>query len=143
MNKTIFTIFLGVILFSITSWAAVPSVNHSWDVIRGNSSIVITNDFQAFGPDGVFNVCAAGEYLHSIKPVEVGNGYREISMPKTRIADMCAEYSGGVGEEPLICARYERRPVTIASQQKLGVWLVRHDTTEFLFSKGYAIPACE
>lgn len=158
----------GLMLLSLAVHAEdFPTSGQSWASIRANPNVIVTNDFQAYGPHGVFNVCADGDTLRSVEPVRVcaefvttpdrGQGgaesasqvncgradYREVSMPKTRIADLCAEYAGGSGEETLQCARYERRPVTIATEQTLGVWYVENNRSEFLFNKNYTIPTCE
>ena len=77
---------LAVALILVAQAAfAVPSKNQSWNQIRADRNATVMHDFQLFGPEGIFNVCIAGDMFRSIKPIKVCTkyvttpGYGEIS----------------------------------------------------------------
>lgn len=105
--KSILVLAAG--LFATVNAFAAPSLDDSWDEIRADRSVsyIAQGSYaSAFGSDGFFNACVAGDALKSINPLKV-----------------CAEgrwvRNGGQessGDE-FICTREELRTVTLALTQ--------------------------
>jgi hypothetical protein len=55
------------------------SANDSWNTIRAAKTVINQPQFAgAFGVDGLFNVCAAGDTFESIAPVKTCTAWKEV-----------------------------------------------------------------
>ncbi len=153
---------LAAVLVSSNAFAV--SASDSWATIRASYAVAIAQPqfAGAFGTDGLFNACDAGEAYKSINPVKVcvkgevvysGNGetasavceqYAEqnVVVAKNNEETVCLEY-GKVAEDYVGCVKTGTKAVRYDNAFNLAVTSMGgNDYGTTLFTKAYSAPAC-
>lgn len=167
--KNIIIHSLVAIVFSsgILSTAAARYNPNEWESIRNNKNLTVRGpEFaEAFGPEGIFNVCVLGDELKSIRPalvctetdeIKIGlpntesgqstierckeKVYKAVSIPRTSTDEVCVRYEPATEYSSNECIESKIMTITHPTKHVLVVIPVNSEARSF--KKEYTIPQC-